>query len=304
MNWLKVAVVVGLVGLVVSLNGCDDPFGEKRTNLENEVRNLTEVVGSLKTQNRTIKEERRELEKEVKGLKKENEKLKEQVTAKSALASQLKEEVERLKAAGVAAVKAVEKAAAETAEKAATMPNVDAHRQGRESRMAEITKAISALELRITNLRVKISRGKAKVSTLIRATVDVRMIPPRGGFIRDGYVYGRRLTCGRPEVVRSPDPWRVHRHTDSCYDSYRIGPAVKKGDFRTAHERSMAIEAARAKLLPLFEELRPLEKELAPLKKELGKLRKEKIDEAARERAEEAKKADAEATQAPGEAAP
>ena len=287
MNWLKVAVVVGLVGLVVSLNGCDDPFGEKRLKLEEEARRHAEALGSLKAQNRTLVQERKQLEIEVKSLTKENEKLKEQATAKSALASQLKEEVERLKAAGVAAV------AAEAVEEAATMSNVDAHRQGREKRMAEITKAISTLEPRITNLRVEIARGKAKVSALIRASIDVRMIPPPGGYIKDGQVWRRGK---RYNVGTAKDPWWRYR------PDVPIGPAVKKGDFRTAHERSMAVEAAKTKLLPLFEELRPLEKELAQLKKELGKLRKEKIDEMARERAEEAKKADAEATQTPAEA--
>ncbi|GAH34277.1 unnamed protein product, partial [marine sediment metagenome] len=222
-----------------------------------------------------------------------NKELKKQLAAESRVVVGLEKEVERLKVGGIAAVRAVKKAvAAETAARhsedhvpSAAAPAASAEdelRQERENRIAEITKELSPLELRKTNLRARIGAGQAEVSSLARATLDTRMIPPPGGFIRDGYVYGRRLTCGRREIVRSPNAWEVHRHTDSCYTSYRIGSAVRQGDFRTQHEKSMAIEAAKRGLLPLFEEMRPLDGKLTELKAELGELRRAKIEEGRR----------------------
>jgi len=101
-------------------------------------------------------------------------------------------------------------------------------------------------------------------------------MPPAGGYTEgpssyhpDGQVYARqRWNAGS---VTYPD-WRER--------TFPVGPAIKRGDFRTPHDKDMAIEAAKKKLLPLFEGLRPLEKELAKLKEELGKLSREKIEEA------------------------
>ena len=276
-----VLVVLALAGLVLVVSGCEESWES-----EAEVRQLVEETGSLKEQNRTLEQERNRLEKEVRSLKSENTELKAQLAAESSVVTGLKEEIERLKVGGVAAVRAVaEAAAAEAAARRAAAPpapNADELRQEGENRIAEITKGISALEPRITNLRAQIARGQAEVSSLTKATLDVQVTPPPGGFISNGYVYGKRLTCGRREVLRSPNSWEVHRHDESCYTSYQIGPAVKQGDFRTQHEKDMAVEAARRGLLPLFEEMRPLDEELSQLKEELGKLRKEKIEEGQR----------------------
>ena len=256
-----------------------------------EVRRLAEETGALKTQNRTIEQERGQLEGAVSSLRKENEKLKEQAVAQSALASQLKEEVERLRGGGVAAVKAVEEAAAaeaaarqtaaEAAARQAAAPaglSADELRQEREKRIAEITKDISALETRKTNLRSQIGAGQAEVTAFAKASVDAQVMPPAGGYTEapsryhpDGQVYARqRWNAGS---VTYPD-WRER--------TFPVGPAIQRGDFRTQHDKDIAIAAAQKKLLPLFEELRPLEKELAQLKEELGKLNKEKIGEGKR----------------------
>ena len=279
-----VLVVLAIAGLVLVVSGCKEPWES-----EAEVRQLVEETGSLKAQNRMLGQEQRRLEKEVNNLESENKKLEEQLAIEDDLVAKLKDEVERLKVDGIAAVRAVKRAvAAEAVEEetrraeALIKPSKDKLRQEREKRIAEVAKEISTLEPSITNLRAQIARVQAEVSSLTRATLDARMIPPPGGYISGGYVYRRRLTCGRREILRSPNSWEVHRHTEYCYTSYRIGPAVKQGDFRTRHDKDMATEAARKKLLPLFEEMRPLDEELAQLKEELGKLRKEKIEEGQR----------------------
>lgn len=259
MKWTALAALA-LVGLTLGASGCKEPWES-----EAQVRQLVEETGSLKAQNRTLEQERKQLEREVSSLEKENEKLKEQVAAQSALASQLKEEIERLKVGGVAAVKAVEKAVAAeaaaaeaAARQAAAVSSPDELRQERERRMAEITKGISDLELRKTNLRVQIGAGQIGVSALVRASLDARMIPPAGGFISRGQVYRREMRGG-----------------NECF--VPIGPAVKVGDFRTQKDKDTAIEAAKAKLLPLFEEVRALDDELGLLQKELDGLKQKKI---------------------------
>ena len=279
-----VLVVLALAGLVLVVSGCKEPWES-----EAEVRQLVEETGSLKAQNRTLEQERKQLEKEVSSLKSEKDKLKEQLAAGSSEITGLKEEVERLKVGGVAAVRAVaEAAAAEAAARRAAVPaapavpSADDPRQERENRIPEITKAIADLEQRKTNLRAQIGAGQTEVSALTRATVYTRMPVPTGCFVEGQNIYRKRLICGHPEVTRTPYRWDVyvHRHTNSCYTSDLIGPAVKEGDFRTQHDKDMAIEAAKAKILPLFEEMRALDNVLDSSKKELAELRKEKTSEA------------------------
>jgi chromosome segregation ATPase len=277
-------VVLALAGLVLAVSGCKEPRES-----EAEVRKLVEETGSLKAQNRTLEQERNQLESEVSSLKSENDRLKEQLAAESSVVTGLKEEVERLKVGGVAAVKAVEKAfATEAAARQAEVPaepevpSADEPPQEGEKSIPEITKAIADLELRKTNLRAQIGAGQTEVSALTRATIDTRMPVLTGCFVDGQNIYRKRLICGHPEVVKSPYRSDVyaHHHTDSCFTSDLIGPAVKEGDFRTQHDKDMAIEAAKAKMLPLFEEVRALDKELDQLQKELAELRKEKPSEA------------------------
>ena len=261
-----VLALIGLIGVVVYYVGLEQRTEER----------FTSERGSFKTQIETAERGRRQLEGEVSSLKSENNGLKGQLAAESSVVTGLKEEIERLKVGGVAAVRAVaETAAAEAAARRAavpeapTVPSADelrtVDRQEREKRIAEITKKISDLELRKTNLRAQIGAGQNEVAALSKASVDVRMIPPPGGYISDGQIYRRdRYNVG---TTQYPD-WRER--------SYAIGPAVKIGDFRTEHDKGMAMEAARTKLLPLFEEVRALDNELDPLKKELAKLGKEK----------------------------
>ena len=282
-----VLVVLALAGLVLVVSGCKEPRES-----EAEVRKLVEETGGLKAQNRTLEQERNQLESEVSSLKSENNRLKEQLAAESGVVTGLKEEVERLKVGGVAAVKAVEKAfateaasrqtAVPAAPAAPEVPSADEPPQEREKSIPEITKAVADLELRKTNLRAQIGAGQTEVSALTRTTIDTRMAVSTGCFVDGQNIYRKRLICGHPETAKSPYRWDVyaHHHTDSCYTSDLIGPAVKEGDFRTQHDKDMAIEAAKAKILPLFEEMRALDKELDRLQKELAELRKEKTSEA------------------------
>ena len=286
-------VVLALAGLVLVVSGCKEPRES-----EAEVRKLVEETGSLKAQNRTLEQEQNRLESEVSSLKSENNTLKEQLAAGSSVVTGLKEEIERLKVGGVAAVRAVAEAAvaeaaarqtavpaapeAPEAPEAPAVPSADEPRREGENRTPGITKAVADLELRKTNLRAQIGAGQTEVSALTRTTIDTRMAVPTGCFVDGQNIYRKRLICGHPETAKSPYRWDVyaHHHTDSCYTSDLIGPAVKEGDFRTQHDKDMAIEAAKAKILPLFEEMRALDKELDRLQKELAELRKEKTSEA------------------------
>lgn len=281
--WLLMLAVVGLVIAVVYYVDVEQRAEDR----------FTAERDGFKTQISTAAQGRKQLEGQVRSLRSENRNLEKQLAAESRVVIGLEKEVERLKVGGIAAVRAVKKAvAAETAARhgedhvpsaaAPAASGTDELRRERESRIAEITKGISDLEPRITNLRAQIARGQAEVSSLTRATVDTRKEVPSGCYVDGDSIYRRRLTCGRRVILRSPNYWEVHRHTDSCYTSYRIGPAVKQGDFRTRHEKGMAIEAVRRGLLPLFEEMRPLDGKLTELKAELGELRRAKIEEGRR----------------------
>ena len=52
-----------------------------------------------------------------------------------------------------------------------------------------------------------------------------------------------------------------------------LGPAVKKGDFKTAQDKEKATQAAKEELISLGQELRTLRDESAKAKEKLVKLR-------------------------------
>jgi len=127
-------------------------------------------------------------------------------------------------------------------------------------------KPMADLERQIVSLQAHINLEQSKVMNLIKATVDLQMIPPPNGYIRNGQVYSRVLHC-----QSSTSRWLgrddyVHTHDSSCYHYVPAGPAVKAGDFRTEHDKSRAITDAKASILPLYEELKILKQELADLK--------------------------------------
>ena len=285
MRTIRAWMGLAIAALALAPAGCRE---QETPETATEHRQLIEELGSLKAQLHSVQAEKERLEKKIQDLQKNIETLQGELADQTALATRREKEIERLRVGGVAAVKAVEEALKAEAEAAAARaavekntPGPDQPRQEREQRIAEIAKDIAALEPRITNLRAQIARGQAEVSSLIKATIDVRTPVPPGAYISNGHIYVKKLTCNRVETGSSTYPWGGHRHSDACYEIYHIGPEVKKGDYRTQRDKDAAIEAAKKGLIPLFDEVRSLSQELAQRKEELGSLRREEIGAAA-----------------------
>jgi hypothetical protein len=138
--------------------------------------------------------------------------------------------------------------------------------------IAETQNRVADLAAQIAELTPKVAQARAKVTNLIRTTLDTPMVPPPGGFIRDGQMYRRDLTCGR-STARVYPYYYGHVHDASCYTDTPIGPAVRAGDFRSAHEKDKAIQAAKEENLPSEKMLLDLRNELEKAKQELGRLR-------------------------------
>lgn len=285
-----VAWVMGLVGVlaVTGGGGCGNSgeAASETARLKEEVRSLREENVALKrdvfaANHKTgiEKDAVARLDRELAKLKKDHAQLEEDYTelaasikpdggAKEDAEKAKAKEKEKAEAARIAAAQA--KAVEKVGEEAGSADENAA-------RIKELLAQQEKAEKRIADLMVTISGGQAKISSLARATIDKRMEVPRGCFVERGNIYRRRLICGRPEILRSPEPWRVHRHTDACYsrygyDSDLVGPTVIPGDFRTLYDRTAAINAIRAELAPVHVELRAIKEELGKVKAEVGTL--------------------------------
>ncbi|MCX5676935.1 MAG: hypothetical protein NTX87_18245 [Planctomycetota bacterium] len=281
--------------LLTSLAGCDS---DMRSQLESDAKRLEAKCDGLKRENETLRlaadnlrAEKTVMEKDLSRLQPENNSLKRQLESqKSTAAAQIEQLKAQLAAAkqGTAAVAAA--ASPGSAEPAApgtpaapSAPGTPPAPVRDEAQIAEVERAVVDLEARIQPLQAQVNQARSKVMSLIRATVDVRMVPPAGAFIRGGQIYS--LRCTEPSVR-----WTIrrshtdafgntvderypvyHTHGDSCYQP--TGPAVKVGDFRTVFERDKAIQAAKDANLPLEQELKTLRDELAKTKEKLAKLR-------------------------------
>jgi len=138
--------------------------------------------------------------------------------------------------------------------------------------------AIDDLQGRITSLRAELARGNSKVSSLARAKVDVSRRPPANGIkIPPGGSYGAYSGGADGLILRrervSTGSYREGHRILQRY-SYRfvpVGPAIKRGDFRTNREKDAAIAIAKKEVLPLYEQLRKMQKELTRLRGDLVK---------------------------------
>ena len=110
---------------------------------------------------------------------------------------------------------------------------------GPDAAIQELIRQDEELKDTIKALQMRVNLGRAKVSKLTRAKVDVDVIHP------PGYLGG--------------DYWRER--------------GGKRGDFRTEHDRTMAVQAAKEELLPLEVKLTSLKKQQAKLRDELAKAR-------------------------------
>lgn len=256
----------------------------ERDSLQTERDKLTKALKDLEWNRDNYRKRVDELRLEVEQLN-----LKMDTLAQGALESENKEarsrkKVEELEAA---LAKAIQPAAAPPAPKpdahptATVSPQSTARTDTREEQ--RLTIAIEELQSRITALRSQIARGQSKVSSLVRTTVDVRMVaPPHGMIIPPGGSYSwysggaDGLILRRERVSRGTrrDGHRIYQ--DYYYRYVPCGAAIKRGDFRTSHEKNAAIASAKSEVTPLHEQARELEKELERLKGDLAALRKKK----------------------------
>ncbi len=259
------AAALGLAG------GCGDEGGDAEAeHLKAQVRNLSDENLDLKRQvfeanhkvaieqdaASTLKSDLKKLQKEHADLQRDYEELAADAQTASAAAEKRKKEGE-----------AKPPEAAPAVAKASEDPEpTDA--EG--SRVKELTTQQADLEAKITKIQAAIGVGQAKVSSLARATVDKKMEVPPGGKIENGQVY-RREPCTHSTWY---DGRYVRRGCPDCPHYAAIGPAVVRGDYRTAAEKSAAINALRAELAPLHSELRSLRDQLDKVKAELVALRK------------------------------
>jgi len=116
----------------------------------------------------------------------------------------------------------------------------------------------------IKDVRAELVKKRRRLSVLYRTTVDVPYIPPPGGKIEapsknrpDGQIYRRDLRTvyvdGKPKVVKG--------------DYVPIGPAIKRGDFRTQYERATVINQAKTETAILVHQLSELETKLKTIEK-------------------------------------
>jgi outer membrane murein-binding lipoprotein Lpp len=276
-----------VVGLTVALAGCDS---DMRSQLESDAKRLEAKCDSLKRENETLRlavdnlrAEKAVMEKDLARLKSDNNSLKTQLESEKESAAA---QIEQLKAQLAAARQATPPPGAAAATPGSAKPAAPGTPPAPvrdEQAIIEAERSVAELQSAITPIQARVNQGKDKILSIIRAAVDVPMVPPAGGVIRNGQIYS--LRCTEPSVrwiVRGShkdafgntvhERYPVyHTHDDSCYQP--IGPAVKVGDFRTVLERNKAIQAAKDANLPLEQELKTLSDELTKTKEKLAKLR-------------------------------
>jgi outer membrane murein-binding lipoprotein Lpp len=259
-----------LVGLAFALAGCDS---DMRSQLESEAKRLEAKCDGLKRENETLRlavdnlrAEKTVMEKDLSRLQPENNSLKRQLESQKSTAAAQIEQLKAQLAAARQATPAPDAAAATpgSAEPAApgtpaapSAPGTPPMPVRDEAQIAEVDRAAAELDAKITALQARVNQGRAKVLSVTRGTVDVRMVPPAGGAIIEGQV------CRRDSDYPYPPYYRF----------VPIGPAVKQGDFRTQRDKDIAIQTGKEELLPLEQELKTLRDELTKTKEKLGKLR-------------------------------
>lgn len=253
-----------VVGLTFALAGCDY---DMRSQLESEVKHLEAKCDALIRENETLRlavdnlrAEKTLMEKDLSRLRSENNSLRRDLETQNTNAAA---QIERLKAELAASVRSgtgTSQPVVPTSLMPAgsAMPAPGAASSGPDPQaVADADNAVADLQAEIAQLEPKVGQSRAKINNLLRATVDVPMVPPPGGMIRDGQV------------------WR--RDSDYPYYPYYrylpVGPAVKKGDFPTQHEKEKAIQSAKEANLPLEQQLRNLRDQLDKAKAGQAKLR-------------------------------
>jgi len=114
----------------------------------------------------------------------------------------------------------------------------------------------------IKDVRTELAKKRRQLSVLRRTTVDVPYDPPPGGKVE---APSERHPDG--QIYRSE--YRIDYYNYGPQDTYvPIGPAIKRGDFRTERERTTAINQAKTETDVLARQLSELETKLKTIEKE------------------------------------
>lgn len=245
------------IGLAAFLAGCDnqaqDAADSELKTLQGRVTSLTRENDRLKTSTDTMKAENTSAARKLQALTVENSQLKRQLEL-------ARDAAKAASATPAAAAKPVaDPNVATTAGESVmggTAPARPAAAPAAETEAVALERSVTDLEARIADLRPKLQEMRNKVTEISRSTVDVVTPVPAGGVIRGDTVYRK------DSLIVAP------------YFKYTaIGPAVKKGDFRTAAEKEDALHKARDAVTPMDRDLKALQAEQAAAKGKLLKLK-------------------------------
>jgi regulator of replication initiation timing len=251
------------VGLAVFVAGCDS---QTQDSTESEVKTLQSRCASLKRETEnlkanidTLKAENTAMDRKMYSLKTEN--------------TQLKRQLETALAAAQPATPARPAAATTTAttdNSGAPPPGTTAVMGGaipvpgavaqpadaNDQTPAGLEKTVANLEARIAILRPKVTQNRGRLADLVRSTIDQQMPVPPGGVVKGGVVYKKEGLIVAP-----------------YYQFIPVGPAMRKGDFRTQQEKDDAIRKARDEAAPLEQEFKSLQADQVAAKVKLLKLK-------------------------------
>jgi small-conductance mechanosensitive channel len=249
---MRPAATAAIVGLfMVTLAGCEDDNpvqsraeinrlraeGEalKKTNLalRDSVRNLEAAKAALDEMARRSRDENEQL----KGQLADTRQLMDKQNAQMAsLRQQVSDLLARAASAPAPGAPPIDRSGAAAGLGPAPPPAPPKPRD--ELAIADAKKEQADLEAQIAQLEPRVNLGRSKIMSLSRATMDVRLIPPDG--------HG--------------EEWFLWH------------PSVRPGDFRSQHDKEMAINAAKEELLPLETDLKALKDEQEKVMKRLAEL--------------------------------
>jgi predicted nucleic acid-binding Zn-ribbon protein len=247
-----------MLGLAAFLAGCDN---EAQNAADSEMKTLRARVASVGRENDNLKAS-------IDTLKAENTSMARKMQALTTENRQLKRDLEIARAATPPAPAAPAQATAAAADSGlSAAPPATIAAQGKavpapaatptaESPTAALERSIAELETRITELQPKIIEVRSRISEVARSTVDQAVSVPAGAIVQSGTIFKKEPLLVAPYYRLVP-----------------LGPAVRKGDFRSQAEKDDALRQARDAAAPVERELKALQTELTATKVKLLKLK-------------------------------
>ena len=246
-----------MLGLAAFLAGCDN---DAQNAADSEMKTLRARVSSVGRENDNLKAS-------IDTLKAENTSMARKMQALTTENRQFKRDLEIARAAVPPAPAAPAKATVAADSGLDAAPPAATAAQGKavpaptaavaaESPVAVLERSIAELETRIAELQPRIIEVRSKIAEVSRSSVDQVASVPTGALVRDGVVYKKESLVVAPYYKLVP-----------------LGPAVRKGDFRSQAEKDDALHQARDAAAPVERELKALQAELTAAKVKLLKLK-------------------------------